>query len=104
MLLENRKHLPLVLRAQVKEAVPGKKSVKNIVQANRPHVCDLPLLRREMFLGNSDEFRRRIHAGDVAPILDEIAPDRFARATPDVEGARVGWQQGKKPIEPCFLE
>jgi hypothetical protein len=39
---ENRKHAPLIVRREMKEAVPRQNAVEVLAQRKCPHVGDLP--------------------------------------------------------------
>src|SRR4051794_29460978 len=69
---EDREHLPLVLGTEVKEAIPSQDAVETPIQRQRTHVCYEPSLVRKTFFAHADEGWRRIDAGHLAALLDQL--------------------------------
>ena len=65
VLPKNRKHLPLVVRAQVEETVPRNDPVEWPSKRERAHVGHDPFVRRETIPAEIDQGGRRVHPGDT---------------------------------------
>jgi hypothetical protein len=103
VLPKNRKHLPLVVRAQVEETVPRNDPVEWPSERERAHVGHDPFVRRETIPAEIDQGGRRVHPGDVVSGFDQIAGDRHGRSASDIQDRRRGRHQPAKPVEPGFL-
>ena len=68
---EHGEHAPLIVVAQVEQAVPGEDAVERLAKGQDPHVGDAPGLLRHALPAMGDHFRRRIHAGEGAAALDD---------------------------------
>src|SRR5437588_7559760 len=72
VLAKNRKHLALVVVAEVKETVPRKNAGKRALQGKPAHVRDDPFLLRKMLSTDIDHRRGRIHANDGMTQSDQV--------------------------------
>src|ERR1700732_1884814 len=104
MFSENRKHLALVLLAQVEKTVPCENSAEAPIERQFPHVCNYPVLPWELRLADINEIFRRVRSRYVASPLDEITSNGVSRSAPNVENRRASWQKRKKPVKHGLLE
>jgi hypothetical protein len=78
MFAENRKHLALVVRAQVEKTVPREHAVKAPIQRQVPHVRNYPVLAWELGFADADEVFGRVHPRHIISVLNEITPNRVS--------------------------
>src|SRR5262245_61356152 len=98
-------HLTLIVRAQVKEAVPGQNTPESPVELQRTHVRHKPHRVRKACSAECDHGRRSIHTNDPKPAIDEVASDRLADPAAQVEHRRAGAHVDQEPIQPrAFLK
>ncbi len=104
MLGEHRKHPLLILRGQMKEAMPRYDAVKSPPKIERAHVCHDPILIRKSLAAKFDQRRRGIDAGHVPALADPIAGDRQPRAATKIEDRPARRNQREEAIQPRLLE
>jgi hypothetical protein len=103
MVAEDGKHRALVMRGQVKEAVPGDQPAEPAVQAQRPHVGHLGGLAGQAGPEQGDHLGRAVDAGDGMTTGGEVSRDGLARSAADIEHRRSGTQHGREPVDPGAL-
>src|SRR4051794_15251120 len=67
---ENRKHVALIVRRQVKETVPCDQTRKSLCQCQRAHVGDEPALAWQAAAAGRNEARRRVDPRDLITLSD----------------------------------
>src|ERR1700722_5612259 len=104
MFSENRKHLALVLRAQVEKTVPCENSAEAPIERQFPHARDYPVLPWDLRFADINEIFRRVPSCYLVSLLDEITADGVSRSASNVENRRASWHKRKKPVKQGLLE
>src|SRR5215207_10278956 len=99
-----RKHLPLVVVAEMKETVPRKDSGKPPPQGKLAHIGDDPFLIGKMPPADIDHGRGRIDANGGMTKLDQIRGHWLGGAAAEIEDRRRRRQPRPEPVEPGFFK
>jgi hypothetical protein len=73
--VENRKHGPLVVRRQMKQAIPGQDSVETAAECKAAHVSAVPGVIREFLAAHGCHGGRRVDSGEACAVADQSAGD-----------------------------
>src|ERR1700693_1087877 len=88
MFSEDSKHPPLVVVAEMKEAVPSQDCAKSPTKGQRPHIGDDPFLIRHPGSAERDQRRRAVHAGDAKAMRRHMKSYRSAAPTTEIKDSR----------------
>src|SRR5262249_52635470 len=100
---KNTKHASLVVMIEMEKAIPGQNALKRLCQRQSAHIGDDPRVVRQAALAKRDHRRRRIDAGNFAPVCRQMTADRGTGTTTEIEDLRIFGQQGQKTIVPRLV-
>jgi hypothetical protein len=98
-----RKHLALIVRAQMKETIPCQDAIKTSVERQLTHVHYKPFGIRKACATDLNHGRRRIDADNTKSTIDQMASDRLTHPAANVENGSSGKHMKQKPIQPRAL-
>ena len=89
MSLEDRKHLALIVRLQVKKTVLGQNPAVALIELQFTHIGYTPIVLREMLFADRNERRGRIDAGDPVSSVNKVLRHWFCGTTTNIENAPI---------------
>lgn len=93
----------LVIRRQVKEAVPGDQAIKSAIQSHIAHILDMPSMAGKALTAKPNQRWRRIDASHLMTVFDAVARDGLPGPAANVEHGRLRRQMYQKPVQPVLL-
>lgn len=93
----------LVVRLQVKEAVPGEDAVETAAEVQPTHVCDQEFMPRQPRRRAVDHARRTVDAGDAEAPGGKPRRHRRAAAAAEVQHAAAFRQPCGEARQPAFF-
>ncbi len=93
----------LVVRRQVKEAVPGDQAIKSAIQFHIAHISDQPLMAGKARTTKRNQRWRSIDASHLVTVFDAVARDGLPSSASDVQYRSLQRQMDEKPVQPMLL-